>query len=140
MGAYVAEPSVETTDPEPIVTIRFDWSISHTAAPTLGHGRELSAVLNAANGPQYSPATVQASFLLLATLMSVVTVATVASCWGWLRKGKRKELRPVRLAFLLGCDACCRDMGAAPTRVVSLHGFVFALLTHGLKSAHHICS
>lgn len=99
----------------PEVVILGDWRISHTEV-YLGHSRFLSAVpdSNADAGPQYAPAVLQATLLLLATLMSVVTLATVASCWGWLRggkgpKAKRKERTTVR--SLAGLVALCEVMG-----------------------------
>ena len=99
----------------PEVVILGDWRISHTEV-YLGHSRFLSAVpdSNADAGPQYAPAVLQATLLLLATLMSVVTLATVASCWGWLRggkgpKAKRKERTTVR--SLEGLSLCAKSWG-----------------------------
>lgn len=117
MGAHAAE-SYEVVAPTSGLSpvIRFDWSISHIET-SLGHSRYLSAVVesNAATGPQYSPAVVQASLLLLGTL-SVVALATVASCWGFLRRGKRKGAHAVRFpvsSVVLGSEPSVARCGVA---------------------------
>lgn len=92
------------------VMILGDWRVSHTEV-YLGHSRDLSAVLDSSTDPrvQYSPAVLQATLLLLVTLMSVVTVATVASCWGWLRGGKPKRKEQLSVRLLVALSLCAES-------------------------------
>lgn len=76
--------------------LRFEWSLPHVEGLHMSHRRHLAAALEHSEvhrQPQYSLVVVQAAFLLLATLMSV---ATVASCFGWIRSNKRRDTQLVR--------------------------------------------
>jgi hypothetical protein len=89
MGMDIAELSDEHADLQSnAVTplIRVDWSISRVQSEPLVHTRCLSALIESSSDRLNAPA-LQASSLLL---MSVVALASVVGCWGWIRRGKRK--------------------------------------------------